>query len=317
MLIIALHKSLSAIHVEDGGAAGFSAFDLTKYSLYTLLGALIGFAINQADKIFTLSQQGLPQLAIYNVAIVAASFAGFAPSALVTVLLPALSSLHASNKKQEIREMTRTYTRYVSIVVLPVAMGFAAITEVALRIFGAAYVSGLVPSVIVSVLTGFTAVGAVYAGVLLAIGQLKWYTAANVLGLVSLVTVSYLLTPILGLSGPALGRGSLMVLVAVVYAIAVQRSGFLEIDVKAFLSAAGSSALMGGVVFMALSFFHTFLLKLVMLPVMVAVGAAIYVGSLRALHLLTENDVEFVSGITPKRFQKLIPLLAKFAGIKP
>jgi O-antigen/teichoic acid export membrane protein len=316
LLVIALQRSLRTVNKGRGKAIDLSVSDLTKYSLYTLLSALIGFAINQADKIFTLAQRGLQELAIYNVAIVAASFAGFAPYALVTVLLPALAALHASDKKQEMHQMIRTYTRYVSIVVLPIAFGFAAITQVALRIFGPDYVAGLAPSMIVSIVTGLAAVGAVYAGVLLALGELKWFTAANVLGLVSLLIVSYLLTPIIGLSGPAVGRASLMLLAALVYAIAVHRSGFLEIDLKAFLIAAGSSTLMGVVVFVTLTFFHTFLAKLLMLPIMVVVGAVIYLGSLRALHLLTTDDVEFVQSIIPKRFEKLLSLLAKLAGVR-
>jgi len=315
LLTIALQRSLRRIHGGSDKATGFSVSDLTKYSLYTLFSALIGFAINQADKIFTLAQRGLQELAIYNVAIVAASFAGFAPYALVTVLLPALSALHASNKKREMRHMVRTYTRYVSIVVLPIAFGFAAITQVALRIFGLDYVAGLAPSMIVSIVTGLAAVGAVYAGVLLALGELKWYAGANVLGLISLLIVSYVLTPILGLSGPAFGRASLMILAALIYAIAVQRSGFLEIDLKAFLGAAGASTLMGVVVFVVLAFFHTFLIKLLMLPIMVVVGAAIYTGSLRAFHILTKDDVEFVRSIAPRRFERLLILVAKFVVV--
>ncbi len=317
LLTIALQRSLKRIHGGSGKATGFSVSDLTKYSLYTLFSALIGFAINQADKIFALAQRGLQELAIYNVAIVAASFAGFAPYALVTVLLPALSALHASNRKREMRHMVRTYTRYVSIVVLPIAFGFAAITQVALRIFGLDYVAGLAPSMIVSIVTGLAAVGVVYAGVLLALGELKWYAGANVLGLISLLIVSYVLTPILGLSGPAFGRASLMILAALIYAIAVQRSGFLEIDLKAFLGAAGASTLMGVVVFVVLAFFRTFLMKLLMLPVMVVVGAAIYIGSLRAFHILTMDDVEFVRSIAPRRFERLLTLVAKFVVVGP
>lgn len=314
LLALALQRSTHILHV-GGGKSRFSLVDLSRYSLYTLLSALIGFAINQADKVFTLAQQGLPELAIYNVAIVAASFTGFAPYALLTVMLPALSGLYASNKKRQMRDMIRAYTRYVSIAVIPIAIGFASVTEVALRIFGPEYVGGLVPSVIVSVATGLTAIGAVYAGLLLAVGELKWYTVANVLGLASLVGVAYLLTPILGLTGPALGRASLMVSAALVYAVATQRIGFLELDVKAFLSAAGSSAVMGGIVFFALSFFHTFLARIAMLPVLVVVGVLIYLGSLRGLHLLTKGDVEFVRDIVPARFRSLLPKVARLVGV--
>lgn len=163
LLIFAVQKSLRTLRV-GGGRAGFSMSELVRYSLYTLLSALIGFAVNQADKIVTLARQGLPELAVYNVATVVASLAGFAPYALLIVLLPALSALHAARRIRQMRQLIRSYTRYVSIVVLPVAFGFAAITGVALQIFGPEYVVGLVPSVIVSVATGLTAVGAVLRG---------------------------------------------------------------------------------------------------------------------------------------------------------
>jgi O-antigen/teichoic acid export membrane protein len=315
LLLPALWRSYVTVHGLSDGST-FSLANLSQYSLYTLFSALIGFAINQADKLFTLAQQGLPELAIYNVAIVAASFTGFAPYALLTVLLPAFSALHASNRLAEMKALVRTYTRYVSIVVLPIAVGFASVTEVALRIFGPAYTSGLVPSVIVSVATGLTAIGAVYAGVLLASGELRWYTAANVLGLVGLLVVSGATIPFFGLSGPALGRATLMILAASVYAIATQRKGFLELDMKAFATAIGSSAIMGVVVFAALWSLHSFYLKLVALPLLVVVGGFIYLGLLRAVRLLTVDDVEFVLGIVPRGFQPWIQRIARLAGVE-
>ena len=315
LLGVALWSAIRQVH-GDSKTARFPLFDLARYSLYTLFSALIGFAINQADKIFTLASQGLRELAIYNVAIVAASFAGFAPYALITVLLPALSVLHSSNKTGEMRQMIRIYTRYVSIVVLPIAFGFASITEVALRIFGPTYTSGLLPSVIVSVATGLTAIGAVYAGALLALGRLRWYTAANLLGLATLFSVSALSTGIIGISGPALGRAGLMVTAAVVYAIAVRRSGFLELDWKAFLIAGIGSGVMGIVVFSILSALPTFFLKLVALPFLVSLGAGIYLASLRVSRLLTQSDLDFMGDIMPKRFHSLHPIIGKLVAVE-
>ncbi len=317
LLAVTLRKSIGIFGIARGGEREqeFSMAEFAKYSSITLVSALIGYTINQADKLFTLARQGLPQLAIYNVAIVAASFSGMAPYALTTVLLPALSSLHAANEVQEIRQLVRHYSRYVAIIVIPVAFGFASITEVALRIFGAAYVSGLVPSVIVSLTIGLTAVGAVYAAVLLAVGELRWYTGANVAGLGSLAVVAYLTTPVFGLSGPALGRASRMVLAALVYGYAASRSGFFEIDVKAFACAAVSSMVMGAVVFFGLSLFHTFLTKLVMVPAFVVVGALVYLGCLRALRLLQEDDLEFIRDIAPEKLHPLVAIVARIAGV--
>jgi O-antigen/teichoic acid export membrane protein len=314
LLIFAIHRSVRTLRV-GGGGSGFSMSELLRYFLYTLISAMIGFAVNQADKIVTLARQGLPELAVYNVAIAAAGFAGFAPYALLTVLLPALAALHAANKRREMRGMIHSYTRYVSIIVLPVAFGFASIMEVALRIFGPEYLAGLVPSVIVSVVSGLTAVSAVYAGALLAVGELKWFTGANAIGLVGLVVVSYFLTPVLGLSGPALGRATLMVLVALVYGFALWRSSFFEFDLRAFLCAAAGSAVMGVVMFFALSFTHSFLTKVVMLPFVVIFGALVYLGSLCFLRFLTVDDLKFIRDLLPKRLHRFLPLVAKLAGL--
>jgi O-antigen/teichoic acid export membrane protein len=315
VLVIAFRKSIHQVR-GGSGSRNFSLVNLWRYSLYTLFSALIGFAVTQADKIFTLASKGLPELAIYNVAIVAASFAGFAPYALLTVLLPALSALHSTGETRKMHEMIRNYTRYVSIVVLPIAVGFASVAEIALRIFGPDYVSGLVPTMIVSVATGLTAIGAVYAGALLAAGELRWYTAANLLGLGGLFAVSALLTSSLGLAGPALGRATLMAVAAFVYAVAMWRNGFLELDVRAYLSALGGSALMGIAVFGALATVHSFLLKLALLPVLIVVGAIIYFGSLRLLRLLTVSDLEFALGILPSRFHPIVLKIWRLLGVE-
>jgi len=314
LLLIALRRTLLDLHSSTDGT-GFSFHDFIRYSVYTLLSALLGYAINQADKLITLAQQGLSRLAIYNVAIVAASFAGIAPYALTMVLLPTLSTLYASKQTDEMGQMVRQYSRYVSIIVIPIAVGFASVTGVALRIFGPAYVSGFVPSVIVSIISGLTAVGAVYAAVLLAVGKLRWYTAANVLGVGALALVAYVTTPFIGLSGPAVGRATLMTVAAMLYAYAARRSGFFELDVRAFIIATLSSAPMGAAVFLILSFFHSFLAQLAMLPVVMVVGALLYLGALRALKLPTVQDFEFIQLMAPARSHKVITLVARLAGV--
>jgi O-antigen/teichoic acid export membrane protein len=315
LFLFALRRVFIDLH-SSGGAAKISYTDFLRYSFYTLLSALLGYAINQADKLFTLAQQGLAHLAIYNVAIVAASFAGLAPYALTMVLLPTLSSLYAAKHTEELGQIVRQYSRYVSIIVIPIAVGFASITGVALRIFGQAYLAGFVPSVIVSIVSGLTAVGAVYAAVLLAVGNLRWYTAANVLGVGALAAVAYLTTPLVGLSGPALGRAALMAVAAFFYGYAAWKSGYFRLDVRAFISAAVSSGPMGIVVFLILSRFHSFLMQLAMLPVVIIIGALIYLGALRALKLLTVEDFEFIEQMAPTRAHRLITIIARAAGAR-
>jgi O-antigen/teichoic acid export membrane protein len=316
VMILVLRKSLHEVQGGKARSKGIST-GLWKYSLYTLLSALIGFAVTQADKLFTLASRGLTELAVYNVAIVAASFTGFAPYALLTVLLPTLAALRSTGQTGKMRRMIRNYTRYVSIVVFPIAIGFASVAEVALRIFGPDYVVGLAPTMIVSVATGVTAVGAVYASALLATGELRWYTAANLLGLGALITVSAVSTGFLGLIGPALGRAALMAVAALAYAAALMRRGFLELDMKAYLSTLAASVLMGVVVFESVSNIHSFPLRLALLPLLIIIGGVIYLGTLRLLRLLTPADLKFVTGILPARLRPTILKIGRLLVVKP
>jgi O-antigen/teichoic acid export membrane protein len=280
-----------------------------------LFAALLGFIINQADRLITLSQRGLSGLAIYNVASVGSGVAGYAPSALVTVLLPSLAALLSSNDMKEMRSRIRISTRYVSLLANPIAFGLAGIMEIPLRIFGSDYLSGLVPGVILSVATGLTALSAVYAVALLAQGNLRWYAIGNVLGLVALFLIAGFLTPIIGLAGPAVGRAGLMAVVTLVFALGSSRAEIFEVDIRAFVFSSISAAIMMVFFLVILSVLHGFLLKIAILPLLVGVGLAIYVLALRMFRFVTIDDIEFIGKLLPRRLHGIILILARLVGI--
>jgi O-antigen/teichoic acid export membrane protein len=315
LLLLAMQKTLRRLSGETG-VGSFSAGEWAHYSLYTLFAAIVGFVINQADRLITLSEQGLSRLAIYNVAMAGASVASYAPYALVTAFVPVVAALFAANRIEELHDIIRSYTRYVSLSVMPVSFGLAAIMEVPLRIFGLDYLNGILPAVIVSITTGLTSLGAVYAGALLALGKLRLYTVANVLGLVALLLVAWALTPFLGLNGPALGRASLLIIVTIVYGLAAIKFGIIEIDLKAYFASIGGSSIMALIVFELISSIHSFFFKIALLPAIVIVGTLIYIGALRVFRLFTVNDIDFLHDMLPNRLHILLPMIARIVGLK-
>ncbi len=315
LLVLALPKCIRRLSVRTGFSS-FSSTDLARYNLFTLFAALIGFAVNQADRLFTLSQQGLSRLAVYNVAITASNVAGYAPYALVTVLITAVAGLFASGKITELHGLIRSYTRHISLVVMPIAFGLAAVMEIPLRFFGPDYVAAIVPAVTIAVASGLTAFGAVYAGALIALGELRWYSVANILGVVGLYVVGVVLTPILGLNGPALGRACLLTVATMIYALAMTRARIFEIDWKAYLVAIVGSTAMALVVFGILSVVQSFVLKIAILPALVVFGLLIYVLSLRISRLLTINDIDFIRDLMPRRLHSILPGIGRLVGLK-
>jgi hypothetical protein len=107
-----------------------------------------------------------------------------------------------------------------------------------------------------------------------------------------------------------------MIVAAVVYGVAIWKVGSLELDLRAYLSAAGSSALMGIIVFAALSTIHSFLLRLAALPILVVLGAVVYLLCLRLLQLLTTSDLRFAQGIVPPRFHRILLETGKLLVVK-
>lgn len=315
LVYFSLRRSLRGANAPSHTSA-FSFRELISYSAYNLTAALIGFTISQADRFFTLATQGLSPLAVYNVAIVASSIASSAPYALVTVMLPAVAALYASNKMGEFHRLIRSYTRYLSILVMPVAFGLAAVMEIPLRIFGPAYTSGAAPAIIVSIAAGLTALSAIYASALIAMGKMRWFTAANLLGLGGFFVVTSYLTPILGLSGPAFGRAALMIIASIIYAFAAFRAGVFELDLRAYLVSVVCSTIMGILVFTAISLLHSFYARISALPLLIVFGFLTYLGLIRVCRLVSRDDLEFIRAITPRAFQRFLPIIARLVGVR-
>jgi O-antigen/teichoic acid export membrane protein len=137
-----------------------------------------------------------------------------------------------------------------------------------------------------------------------------------VLGLIALIPVAEILTPIIGLNGPALGRATLMAVTTIVYALATLKAEVFEIDFKAFIISVVSSTIMMIVIFSILSLLHGFILKFAMLPLLLIIGILVYVVSLRAFRGLRISDVDFIQGLLPYRLHTILPTLARLAGLE-
>jgi O-antigen/teichoic acid export membrane protein len=315
LVFLSLRSCFRDLGSPTVSVGAFPAKRFLSYNAYSLGAALMGFAMNQADRIFTLTTQGISPLAVYNVAIVATSIAGSASYALVTVMLPAVAALFAAKRLEELRQLIHSNTRYLSILVMPISFGLAAVVQIPLRIFGAAYVSGTLPAVIVCVASGLTAVSAIYASALLAMGRMRWFTAANLLGLCGFFVLTWYLTPLLGLSGPAVGRFALMAITTTIYGLVAFLAGFFEFDLRAYLVSIACSTGMAIPIYIVVSFIHAFYLQLAALPFLIILGITIYLSLLRASGLISKDDLEFITAITPRAFHRYLPVIARVIGV--
>ncbi len=289
---------------------------LLGYSAPLLVAALISFGITQIDKIFTwLTRVAISELGIYNIAIGASTIAASAPIAVTTALVPALSSLEAKQDSLNFRNLSRVYTRYASLIAMPVAFMIASLSTSLIQIFGTAYLGGAFPLSIVSISVGITSVVGVYSGELLATKRTKPIMLANIIGLAAFTGLLALLVPTQGFLGAAWSRMAMNLVVAAVIIYFVRKSGLLVLDRRAFVGAMIASVLTASLLYFSTNAIGGYRRQIAALPFLIPSGVVVYLTVLRVLKIFNQDDVNFLKRLLPRRLEKLAIIAAKLAGV--
>ncbi|TLZ53743.1 MAG: hypothetical protein E6K17_09195, partial [Methanobacteriota archaeon] len=260
-------------------------------------------------------QQGLGNLGVYNVATVGAAIASFAPSAVTNVLVPTLGSLRPGEGGRR-RELLRNYTRYIIFIAAPMGAGLAAVSPFLLQLFGKEYLVAAPLLAVISLSVAFTSVGAVYSSDLLVGERIYLFSVANIVGLVTLVSLSLVLVPRFGLLGIAIARGAMLVLAVTTLAYFVRGQGDLVLDGHGYLKSSVASTVMGVVVYgfldalttvLPLGRSATVLASLVSIPL----GFVLYLIIMKYLGGFGPSDLEFLRELLPRRMSWVVELAKK------
>lgn len=271
------------------------------YMASVFASALVGLGVSQADRLVAFFQQGLGNLGVYNVAVVGASVAAFAPVSITNVLVPSLASEDGSEPR---RRVLLNYTRYASLVASPMGMGLAAVSPFLLRLFGDAYAAGAPVLATIAVSVALTSVSSVYSSYLLAGSRAHMYLAGNILGLAALLTVSAVTAGSIGLEGVAAGRAAMLFVSLAAFAYFTRRDGFFVLDYKAYSRSLISSAIMALIVFSLLYsaqavLLHTRLAVVAASILAIPAGLVLYLYTMKILHGFSHSDFEFLERLLP------------------
>ena len=135
------------------------------------------------------------------------------------------------------------------------------------------------------------------------------YMAANLASIACVLSLAPILIPRLGaLTGMALVRGLALALLLAFYTLSTRN--LASADYRAF-----AKGLIGSVV-MALSVYllQTQLHEVLLLPLYVLVGAAIYGLCARALRMLSYDDVVLLGRVLPKPIERFVLLIGKLVA---
>lgn len=301
-------------HVSGPRAAGVDMKPVTRYMTSVLGAALVGLAVSQTDKVVAFLQGGHLSIALYNVASVGAAVASFAPAAATNVLVPALSSY--GNDPEKKRSFVRKYTRYVTLVAMPMGLGLAALSPFLLQVFGSQYASAAPVLAIISVSIGLSAIVSVYASILLVDDKAHLFTYSSLIALAALVVVAVLTVPSLGLNGVALGRAAMVLVMLGAVAYFVKRSGMLVLDAPAYVKSLAASGAMAAFIYGSLTLAGRFGLSsraevVSGSAVMMLTGLLVYVLAMKLIGGFSEDDMDFVDALVPRRLRFVARLARK------
>jgi O-antigen/teichoic acid export membrane protein len=294
-------------------ATPFKLSTLLKYSLPLYGSNLLIFIAGYVDIFLVLTLTGFYNLGIYNAAVLASTVVGVISISIGNVLFPQFSEFYGKYGENFLKEASTKAARYVSLLIIPIAVGAAALSYPIMTLFaGLAYEAAAPPLTVISTGIALSCLTVVVNAILLSLGKTKTVLTATTLAILSDITVCILLIPHLGVVGAALGRATLAIINLLCLLYAMKRSYGFHYD-RAALAKAWLSTLVMALILIALQWVK---MERTLLPLYVAIGILTYAAMLKATKALNHEDAELAKAFLPKKLGKLVNFTAKILCTK-
>jgi len=240
------------------------------------------------------------ELGMYSVAVKAYAVITMIPMNIAMALFPYYGEKYGRAELSAISGATRTVSRYLSLLYVPVALGLSATAEPVLIVFAGGKYAGSAPILMVfgffGALTAFTPM---MGYLLITYKKTKAYMAANLASVLCSLSLAPILIPRLGvLIGMSLVRGVALALLLAFYTLSTRRMA--SVDCISFGKALLGASLMAILVYSVQSWFQEPLL----LPLYMLLGAVVYGLCMRLLKAVSYADVVFISSVFPRPLRR-------------
>jgi O-antigen/teichoic acid export membrane protein len=264
---------------------------LVSFSWPLSINNLVNFAYSSFDRAILIAFVSLASLGIYNAALYAFSVLANIGGACTNALLPVYSNVGGGRGLEGCRRVTSLASRYVSLVMVPLAFGLLATAKPALTLFvGQAYVGGVVPLMILCLAFALSAFSLALGPMLTALAKTReilWITATStVFALVS----AYILIPFMGIIGASEARGVASAASLGLTIFVLKRMRAMSLDVEmAWKSIVAGAGMTGTLIVVQMIIYSKTLL-----PLYVVMGVLVYLVLLRVLNAVREQDIELI-----------------------
>jgi len=281
---------------------------LAKFSWPLLLVNIVVFLYSWFDRAVLLAYVPLSELGIYNVAFQAFSVLYLIPGALSTALFPYYSEQYGRNKHENIAIAVRGATRYITLLYTPLALGLMITANPAITLFaGPLYARGDTILAIFSLLGGICSISAVLGILLLVYNMTPTLLLINLVSIGASMVMMPVLLPRLGVTGMAIIKGTAMIILLVLAIAALKRRVRMEFDKQALWKSWGA----GTIMLIAVGLMEQVYFNAYLLPVYILVGGVTYMGALRILKVVDQDDLKLVRNLLGNRATFIANILEK------
>jgi len=284
---------------------GFSLKRILSFSWPIYLSSWAGFGYSWFDRALLVAYVPLAEVGVYNVAATAFGVMASIPSAISTALFPKYSELQGRNGMRSLEKAVRTASRYVSYVVIPLAVGLAATARPTISLFaGRAYEMGASPLAILSLFGAATCVGASLSDIFSIAERTKMYALLTLTVVSVSISLGLVLLPLTGLLGAAIVRGVSMALGLLMMVTVLRRMKLFRVDFD--LEALWKSWLASLAMAIAILFLQEVWYSKYLLPIYVLAGGVVYLVMLRILRAVRAHDVHLVKAFVGRRWGRMV-----------
>jgi len=298
------------LSLNNGKETAKAMRTLIAFSIPMLITNLAAYAFNCFDMFVLVGLASQEELGMYSVAKKAYSVITMIPLNVAMALFPYYGERYGREELGAIRAATAAVSKYLSLLYPPIALGLSALAEPVLVIFAGEKYAGSAPILVIFGFFGaLTAFVPMMGYLLITYGKTRQYMAANLASIACALSLAPILIPRLGaLTGMALVRGLALALLLAFYTLSTRNLASTDYQVFA-------KGLIGSVI-MALSVYllQTQLHGPLLLPLYVLVGAVIYGLCVRALRMLSYDDVILLARVFPKPIERFVLLIGKLVA---
>jgi len=284
---------------------------LLHFSFPLFLSSLTLLVLQWADiSIVTFMTRNYTLTGIYYMVIQSLSVFSILWLPVTTTIFPALSARNGLKKSQDISNILRTTSRYLTYIIIPTCFGLATVSPTALTFFyGSGYTTGALLLSMLSLVTIFIAMSTLFKTTLAAIGKTNQIFKINVISALSAIVMLLALVPFLEVIGATIARSVTQIISFTLAIWLLRKEIVVRLDKEAlWKSAVASTASILFLVMLETSLatklpvFQTFIIEIL-------TAVSVYTFFLYVLKALNSQDFKLLKQAFPKALTKYITFI--------